>query len=63
MAHRHLAGKFNDLFTLAGQEKADVLDEILWEIPYSTAGSRKVHRTRFGHTSRTVGGSSVRFPS
>ncbi len=63
MEHRGLAKNFADLFTLDGQKKADVRDEMLWELTYTTDAHRHTHRTRYGHTSRTAGGSSVRFPS
>lgn len=66
MAHRQLATNFADLFTLDGQKKADVRSEMLWELEYTPDGTietRHTHRTRYGHTSRTAGGSSVRFPS
>lgn len=63
MEHRGLAKNFADLFTLAGQKKADVRDEMLWELSYTSEGRVKRHRTRYGHTSRTAGGSSVRFPA
>ena len=58
-----LANNFHDLFTKPGQAQADVQREILYSIVYSNGAVRKVHRTRFGHTSRTAGGSSVRFAS
>ena len=66
MEHRQLATNFADLFTLNGQKKADVRSEMLWELEYTpdgTTATRHTHRTRYGHTSRTAGGSSVRFPS
>ncbi len=66
MDHRQLAQNFADLFTLDGQKKADVRSEMLWELEYTPEGTtqtKHTHRTRYGHTSRTAGGSSVRFPS
>lgn len=66
MDHRQLANNFADLFTLEGQKKADVRSEMLWEYEYTPVGTnetKRTHRTRYGHTSRTAGGSSVRFPS
>lgn len=66
MEHRQLAADFGELFTLDGQKKADVRSEMLWELEYTpdgTINTRHTHRTRYGHTSRTAGGSSVRFPS
>ena len=59
---RHLAKKFDDLFNLTGQAKSDVRDECLWELMYSTSGSKKLHTVGYGHSSRNYG-SSVRFPS
>lgn len=64
MDNRGLAQNFGDLFTHEGQDtKADVRNEIIWELMYTNGAVRKVHRTRYGHTSRSAGGSSVRFPS
>lgn len=60
---RNLATNFNDLFNRSGQNKADVRDELLWEVMYSrTASIQKTHTTGWGHSSRNYG-SSVRFPS
>lgn len=59
---RHLAKKFGDLFNLTGQAKSDVRDELLWELMYSTNGTKKLHTVGYGHSSRNYG-SSVRFPS
>lgn len=59
---RHLANKFDDLFNLTGQAKADVRDEALWELMYSTNGTKRLHTVGYGHSSRNYG-SSVRFPS
>lgn len=59
---RHLANNFADLFNLTGQAKSDVRDELLWELMYSTAGTKKLHTVGYGHSSRNYG-SSVRFPS
>lgn len=63
MAHRGLAADFTELFTNEGQTKADVRDEMLWELVYIPGDATYYHRTRLGHTSRTAGGSTVRFPS
>ena len=63
MDHRELATNFADLFTLDGQKKADVRSEMIWELCYEADVRRHFHRTRLGHTSRTAGGSTVRFPS
>lgn len=59
---RHLASNFSDLFNLTGQAKGDVRDEMLWELMYSEAGTKRLHTVGFGHSSRNYG-SSVRFPS
>lgn len=58
-----LAKNFGDLFTKPGQTKADVQREILYSFVYTKGAIRHTHKTRYGHTSRTAGGSSVRFPS
>lgn len=63
MDNTGLASNYGDLFTHAGQAKGDVRKEILWEYSYADGSVRHTHRTRYGHTSRTAGGSSVRFPS
>lgn len=63
IGERHLATNFEDLFNLSGQSKADVRDEMLWEIMYSrTASIQRTHTSAWGHSSRNYG-SSVRFPS
>lgn len=60
---RNLATNFKDLFTLAGQTKADVKSELIWELMYSnTASIKKNHTSGWGHSSRNYG-SSVRYPS
>ncbi len=59
---RNLAQKFPDLFNLTGQAKSDVRNELLWELMYSTSGTKKLNVAGFGHSSRNYG-SSVRFPS
>lgn len=59
---RKLAQNFSDLFNLKGQVKSDVRNELLWELMYSTNGTKKLHVTGYGHSSRNYG-SSVRFPS
>lgn len=63
MDNTSLANNFGDLFTHAGQKKADVKKEILWQFSYADGAIRNTNRVRYGHTSRTAGGSSVRFPS
>ena len=59
---RKLAQNFPDLFNLTGQAKSDVRNELLWELMYSTNGTKKLHTVGYGHSSRNYG-SSVRFPS
>ena len=59
---RKLAPKFSDLFNLTGQAKSEVRDELLWELMYSTNGTKKLHTVGYGHSSRNYA-SSVRFPS
>lgn len=63
MDHTGLANEFADLFTHAGQAKPDVQKEILWVYPYCMGSVNHTSKIRLGHTSRTAGGSSVRFPS
>ena len=64
MDHHGLATEFNDLFTHEGQAKTATRNEILWEYSYTNESSViRTHKMRYGHTSRTAGGSSVRFPS
>ena len=60
---RGLATNYKELFTLAGQKKSDVRNELLFEFTYSTNDSQKLGKIRLGISSRTIGGSSVRFPS
>ncbi len=52
---RKLATNFDDLFTIAGQAKADVRDEMLWELMYSDKGVTKYHWMAFGQVSRNYG--------
>ena len=69
MEHHQLAANYGDLFTHAGQAKSDVKNEILWQYTYSSSATwtstnnLQSHTLRYGHTSRTAGGSSVRYPS
>lgn len=63
MDNVQLAQNFGDLFTKPGQAKTDVQKEILYSFVYTKGAVRHTHKTRYGHTSRTAGGSSVRFPS
>jgi len=62
IGERKLAQNFSDLFNLTGQAKSDVRNELLWELMYSTNGTKKLHVTGYGHSSRNYA-SSVRFPS
>lgn len=55
IGQRSLAVNFPDLFTLAGQDKADVKDELIFEHIYSNSGTRKFHQCAFGHVSRNTG--------
>ena len=59
---RDLAKNFSDLFNIEGQKNADVRNEMLWELMYSDAGTKRQHTVGYGHSSRNYG-SSVRFPS
>lgn len=59
---RQLAQHFSDLFNLTGQAKGDVRNELLWELMYSTSGTKRLHTVGYGHSSRNYA-SSVRFPS
>ncbi len=59
---RSLAPNFEDLFNNTGQTKSEVRSELLWELMYSTQGTKKLHTVGYGHSSRNYG-SSVRFPS
>lgn len=52
---RKLADNFGDLFNLAGQEKADVENEIIWELMYTQAGQKRYHWIAFGQVSRCQG--------
>lgn len=58
-----LANDYADLFTTAGQAKADVQNEILWTYNYSYGTTNLLTNLRLGHAIRTAGGSTVRFPS
>jgi hypothetical protein len=59
---RQLASNFNDLFTIAGQNKSDVRSEMLFELMYSSEGTRNIHRIAKGQCSINYG-SCVRYPS
>lgn len=54
-----LAENYGDLFTKPGQAKADVFNEIFYELPYSlTAKPKKGHTLGYGQTSRIQGQTS-----
>lgn len=59
---RQLAQNFDNLFTLAGQNKADVRSEMLFELMYSSESTRNVHRISKGQCSINYG-ACVRYPS
>ena len=55
IGQRQLAANFEDLFNKAGQQKADVRNEALFEIIYSDKGVKKTHMIGFGQVSRNYG--------
>jgi hypothetical protein len=55
IGQRTLAKTYDDLFTKAGQAKADVRSENLFELMYSDQGSRNFHVVGFGQVSRNYG--------
>lgn len=55
IGQRSLAHNFDDLFNITGQAKADVRNEMLWELMYSDQGTRKTHMVAFGQVSRNTG--------
>ncbi|MBN2639415.1 MAG: RagB/SusD family nutrient uptake outer membrane protein [Bacteroidales bacterium] len=55
IGNRALASNFDDLFTIAGQAKSDVRNEMLFEIMYSSQGVTKFHWIPFGMVSRNYG--------
>ena len=55
IGQRSLAQNFDDLFNITGQAKADVRNEMLWELMYSGEGTKKTHVTGFGQVSRNTG--------
>ncbi|MDM1049832.1 MULTISPECIES: RagB/SusD family nutrient uptake outer membrane protein [Sphingobacterium] len=55
IGQRQLAANFEDLFNKAGQQKADVRNESLFEIIYSDKGIKKTHMIGFGQVSRNYG--------
>ena len=52
IGQRSLANNFEDLFNKAGQLKADVRNEMLFELMYSDQGAKKYHMIGFGQVSR-----------
>lgn len=55
IGQRNLASCFDDLFNITGQEKADVRDEMIFELIFSNLGTRKYHVVAFGQISRNTG--------
>ena len=55
IGNRKLAQDFDDLFNLTGQAKADVRNEILFELMYTNQGNVKFHMAGFGQVSRNYG--------
>lgn len=55
IGQRSLAQSFDDLFNITGQAKADVRNEMLWELMYSDQGIKKTHVVAFGQVSRNTG--------
>lgn len=55
IGQRALANNYDDLFNKAGQAKADVRNEMLFELMYSDQGSRNFHYIGFGQVSRNYG--------
>lgn len=55
IGQRALAANFDDLFNKAGQTKADVRNETIFELMYSDQGSKKSHMIGFGQVSRVYG--------
>ena len=55
IGQRGLAANFDDLFNKTGQMKADVRNEMLFELMFSDKGSTKWHWANFGRVSRNYG--------
>lgn len=55
IGQRALAANFDDLFNTTGQAKADVRNELLFELMYSRQSPQKAHSTAFGQISRNTG--------
>lgn len=55
IGQRALANNFDDLFNVEGQSKADVRNEMIFELMYSDQGNIKSHMIGFGQVSRSYG--------
>lgn len=55
IGQRTLASNYENLFTKAGQTKADVRNETLFELMYSDQGTKLFHVIGFGQVSRNYG--------
>jgi starch-binding outer membrane protein, SusD/RagB family len=55
IGQRGLAANFDDLFNKTGQSKADVRNEMLFELMYSDQGTKNFHVIGFGQVSRNYG--------
>ncbi len=55
IGQRTLANNFDDLFNKTGQLKADVRNEMIFELMYSDQGAKKFHMIGFGQVSRAYG--------
>lgn len=55
IGQRALAANYDDLFNKTGQTKADVRNEMLFELMYSDQGTKKFHWVEYGQVSRNYG--------
>lgn len=55
IGQRTLAANYEDLFNKSGQAKADVRNEMLFELMYSDQGTKQYHMIGFGQVSRNYG--------
>jgi hypothetical protein len=55
IGQRTLAVNFDDLFNITGQAKADVRNEMIFEVMFSNQGTIKSHWIAFGQISRNTG--------
>lgn len=55
IGQRALAANYDDLFNKTGQTKADVRNEMLFELMYSDQGTKNFHVVGFGQVSRNYG--------